>query len=32
MVHVVQTTLWSFVKLPYIRRWTESKRSQTVVL
>jgi hypothetical protein len=26
----VSETLWSFVKLPHTRRWTESKRSQIV--
>jgi hypothetical protein len=27
----VSETLWSFVKLPHTRRWTESKRSQIVL-
>jgi hypothetical protein len=27
----VSETLWSFVKLPHTRRWTESKRSQIIL-
>jgi hypothetical protein len=27
----VSETLWSFLKLPHTRRWTESKRSQIVL-
>jgi hypothetical protein len=27
----VSETLWSFVKLPHTRRWTESKKSQIVL-
>jgi hypothetical protein len=27
----VSETLWSFVKLPHSRRWTESKRSQIIL-